>query len=115
MDSMEFNNMKGVMYEQAASSSKQVRQEEMRDAMVDEAAAMHAVPRPAMAAATFPMPQGLPQEQQNQAAAHHATASLDVAGSQHHRPARPPRPSPFELRVCGADRLLGRESSCSTR
>ena len=54
MNSMEFKNMEGLMYEGAASSSKQVRQEEMREAMVDEAAAIHGMPRPYVAAATFP-------------------------------------------------------------
>ena len=41
MNSMEFKNMEGMMYEAAANSTKQIRQEEMREAMVDEAAAIH--------------------------------------------------------------------------
>ena len=45
MNSMQFKNMEGLMYEQAATSSKQIRQEEMRESMVDEAAAMHGMPR----------------------------------------------------------------------
>ena len=39
MDSLELKNMEGMMYEAAASNSKQLRQEEMRDLMVEEAAA----------------------------------------------------------------------------
>ena len=63
MGSMEFKNMEGMMYEAAASSSKQVRQEQMREAMVDEAAAIHGVPHQYMQAVTYPTGQGLPQEQ----------------------------------------------------
>ena len=44
MNSMEFKNMEGMMYEAAAASSKQLRQEHMREAMVDEAAAIHGIP-----------------------------------------------------------------------
>ena len=39
MDSLEFKNMEGMMYEAAAQGSKQVREESIREAMVDEAAA----------------------------------------------------------------------------
>ena len=62
MNSMEFKNMEGLMYEGAANSTKQIRQEEMRDAMVDEAAAMHGIPHEYMRAATFPQGQGLGEQ-----------------------------------------------------
>ena len=65
MDSMEFKNMEGMMYEAAASSSKQLREEHMREAMVDEAAAVNGVPHQYMQAATYPLGQGLAQEQMN--------------------------------------------------
>ena len=81
MDSMEFKNMEGMMYEAAASSSKQVRQEEMREAMVDEAAAMHGVPHQFMQAATFPVGQGLPREQLGTAQAFHQAWAAHASGS----------------------------------
>ena len=54
MNSMQFKNREGMMYEAAANSTKQIRQEEMREAMVDEAAAIHGMPRQYLQAATFP-------------------------------------------------------------
>ena len=54
MGSMEFKSMEGMMYEAAASSSKQIRQDQMREAMVDEAAAVHGMPHQYVQAATYP-------------------------------------------------------------
>ena len=73
--------MEGMMYEAAASSSKQVRQEEMRESMVDEAAALHGMPHQYMQAATYPMGQGLPQEQLNTAQAFHQAWAAQASGS----------------------------------
>ena len=73
--------MEGLMYEAAASNSKQLRQEEMREMMVNEAAAAQGMPHRYMSAATFPMGQGLPQEQQNTAAALHQAWAAQAAGS----------------------------------
>lgn len=73
--------MEGVMYESAASSSKQVRQEEMREAMVDEAAAIHGMPHQYMTAATFPQGQGVPQEPLNTAQAYHQAWTAQASGA----------------------------------
>ena len=69
------------MYEAAASNSKQLRQEEMRDLMVEEAAAGHGVPHQYMQAATFPVGQGLPQAQMNTGQAFHQQWAAQAAGS----------------------------------
>ena len=81
MGSMEFKNMEGMMYEAAASSSKQVRQESMREAMADEAAAIQGVPRQFLQAATYPTGQGLPQEQLNTAQAFHQAWAAQASGT----------------------------------
>ena len=81
MDSLEFKNMEGMMYEAAASSSKQIRQEEMREAMVDEAAAVHGMPHQYVQAATFPLGQGLAQEQMNTAQAFHQQWAAQASGT----------------------------------
>ena len=81
MDSMEFKNMEGMMYEAAASSSKQLREEHMREAMVDEAAAVNGVPHQYMQAATYPLGQGLAQEQMNTAQAYHQAWAAQASGS----------------------------------
>ena len=81
MNSMEFKNMEGLMYEAAANSTKQIRQEEMREAMVDEAAAIHGMPHQYLTAATFPQGQGLPQEQLGTADAFHQAWAAQASGS----------------------------------
>ena len=53
----------------------------MREAMVDEAAAMHGMPRQYLGAATFPQGQGLAQEQQGTAEAFHQAWAAQGAGS----------------------------------
>merc|ERR1712023_223235 len=70
-----------MMYEAAASSSKQLRQEQMREAMVDEAAAVNGIPHQYMQAATYPLGQGLAQEQMNTAQAYHQDCAAQASGS----------------------------------
>ena len=44
MNRLEFKSMEGAMYESAAYAGQQMRQEQLKDVMVSEAAARHGLP-----------------------------------------------------------------------
>ncbi len=69
------------MHEAASSNSNQLRSEEMRDLMVDEAAAGDGVPQQFMQAFTFPQGQGLSQAQMGTAQAFHQQWAAQASGS----------------------------------
>ncbi len=70
-----------MMHEAAAAGCKQLRQDEMREAMVNGASALNGVEHQARNAWTYPFGQGLAQEHLNTAPACHRQWAEQAAGS----------------------------------